>query len=97
MFQDMVDVSGNGRRFARGISKQVHQNSPSSCIFRATLQQSALPRTEKVFAAFKPKPRINCAFQPHCGRFLKTRPAFMLGGLPCPARNHGEEQQELWL
>lgn len=65
--------------------------------FRGTPQQSALPRTKKVFAAFKPKPRINCAFQPHRGRFLKTRPAFMLGGLPCPARNHREEQQELWL
>lgn len=60
-------------------------------------QQSGLPRTKKVFAAFKTEPRINCAFQPHDCRFLETRPAFMLGGLPCSARNHREEQQELWL
>lgn len=78
-----------------GISKQVHQNSPSSCTFRGTPQQSGVPRTEKVFAAFKTEPRINCAFQPHHCRFLETRSAFMLGGLPCSARNHREEQQEL--
>lgn len=80
-----------------GISKDVHQNSPSSRTFRGTPQQSGLPRTEKVFAAFKTEPRINCVFQLHPCRFLETRPAFMLGGLPCPARNHREEQQELWL
>lgn len=70
---------------------------PFNPTFRGTLHQSGLPRAEKVFGAFKTEPRLNCAFQAHHWRFLETRPAFMLGGLPCSARNHREEQQELWL
>jgi len=92
----MADVLGSGRRPGKGISKQVHQNSPSGHMVRCTLpKKSGLPRTEKAFAAFNTKPRINCAFQPHHCRFLETRPAFMLGGLPCSASNHKEEQQQL--
>lgn len=42
---------GVGGKFGRGISKQVHQNSPSSHMFRCTLpQKSDLPSTEKALA-----------------------------------------------